>query len=182
MMDILVINGHEKYTFADGLLNQTLFENIVELLAPDNQVKTTVIRKGYITEDEQEKFKWADAVIFQVPVFWFSVPGAFKTYIDRVYAKGVFYEHSEKYGHGGLLANKKYMYSLTWNAPIDAFGESGAFFEGKSVDEVIFHLHKIQQFCGMQPLKTFSCHDVMKNPDIPLYLEQLRTHIRGIFG
>lgn len=37
---------------------------------------------------------------------------------------------SKKYGSGGLIQGKKYMLSLTWNAPLEAFTEKDQFFEG----------------------------------------------------
>nr|MDQ6119876.1 NAD(P)H-dependent oxidoreductase [Klebsiella pneumoniae subsp. pneumoniae] len=35
---------------------------------------------------EQEKLLWADTVIFQFPLWWFSMPAIMKGWIDRVYA------------------------------------------------------------------------------------------------
>lgn len=181
MKNILVINGHQKYPFAEGRLNQTLFENIVEFLSMHYEIKTTVISKGYIVEEEQEKFQWADVIIFESPVYWFSLPGSFKTYIDKVYEQGIFFEDSKTYGFGGLLKGKKYMYSLTWDAPESSFEGKDLFFEGKSLEESIFHLHKIQQFCGMEPLKTFSVFDVGTNPQILQDLDNLKQHIKEVF-
>lgn len=182
MKNILVINGHQKYPFADGRLNQTLFENIVEFLSMHHDVKTTVLHKGYLVEEEQEKFKWADVIIFQFPMFWYSVPGVFKTYIDKIYTHGLFYDAStDKYGSGGLFNNKKYMFSITLNSPEEVFGDPNSFFEGRSLDDVIFHLHKTQQYCGMQPLKTFAVYDVIKNPKILQYLDDLKKHIKEVF-
>ena len=37
---------------------------------------------------EQEKLLWADTVIFQFPLWWFSMPAIMKGWIDRVYAWG----------------------------------------------------------------------------------------------
>ena len=104
-----------------------------------------------------------------------SIPWGFKKYIDEVYMSG----HGklttgdgrssaapEKgYGRGGLLKSR-YMLVTTWNAPKGAFNDKAEFFEGKSVDGVFFNFHKCQQFCGMKKLPSFSCHDVMKNPDV----------------
>lgn len=182
MKNILVINGHQKYPFADGRLNQTIFENIVEFLSMHYDVKTTVIHKGYLVEEEQEKFQWADAIVFQSPMFWYSIPGAFKTYIDKVYSHGIFFDAAvDKYGSGGLFNGKKYMFSLTLNTPEETFGNPDSFLEGRSLDETIFHLHKTQQYCGMEPLKTFAVYDVIKNPLILQYLDNLKKHIKEVF-
>ena len=59
---------------------------------------------------EQEKLRWADAVIFQFPLWWFSMPAIMKGWFDRVYAYGFAYgvgEHSDthwgdRYGEGSM--------------------------------------------------------------------------------
>lgn len=177
-MKIFVINGHKYYPFAEGKLNKTLFDGIVETLKqPNNEIKTTIVESGYNVEDEIQKFLWADVIIFQMPVNWFSLPGLFKTYIDEVYRYGVFYGGTENYGRGGLLKGKKYMYSLTWNSPKEEFGKVGGFYDGKSVDEVLMPMHKTQEFCALSKLPTFCAFDVIKNPDVQRYKLELREHL-----
>jgi NAD(P)H dehydrogenase (quinone) len=69
---------------------------------------------------EQEKLKWADAVILQFPLWWFSMPAILKGWIERVYAFGFAYgvgEHSDsrwgnRYGEG-TLAGKRAMLMVT---------------------------------------------------------------------
>lgn len=69
---------------------------------------------------EQEKLLWADTVIFQFPLWWFSMPAIMKGWIDRVYAYGFAYgvgEHSDRhwgdrYGEG-TLAGKRAMLVVT---------------------------------------------------------------------
>jgi modulator of drug activity B len=178
-MKILVINGHFYYPYAQGRLNQTMFDEIVSVLGEKNEIKTTIVEKGYDVEEEIEKFKWADIIIFQTPVNWFSFPGGFKLYLDQIYRYGVFYGPTDEYGRGGLLKGKKYMYSLTWNSPKDTFNSTpDSFYNAKSVDEVLVAMHKLQEFCALEKIETFSIHDVVKNPNIPLYTEQLREHLR----
>lgn len=180
MKNIFVINGHQPYPSSPGHLNQALFENIVEILAPKYKVKTTIINDGYVVEEEQDKFKWANIVIFQSPVYWFSVPDAFHKYIDKVYAENLFYKADNpcEYGSSGLMNGKKYMYSLTWGAPRAAFSSSkNTFFEGKSPDDVIVALHKTQQFCGLEPIKTFSLFNINPNTQLEDHLEMLKEHL-----
>ena len=182
MKKILVINGHQPYPFAEGRLNQTMFENIVEFLSVKNEVKTSVIHKGYVVESEEEKFVWADVIIFQTPIFWYSIPGAFKTYIDRVYKHGMFFEATDTYGKGGMLKGKKYMFSLTMNTPENEFATGNKFFDGKSLDDVIVHLHKTHQYCGMESIKTFAAYDVVKHPQVLEFLEKVNKHLHENVG
>lgn len=45
MKNILIINGHQKYSSAEGNLNQTLMNKMVSFLSEKNNVKTTIIQK-----------------------------------------------------------------------------------------------------------------------------------------
>lgn len=72
------------------------------LLTPNNEVKTTIIEDGYDINQELEKFSWADIIIFQAPVNWFSIPWSFKKYLDEIYLHGIFYKGSYQYGEGYL--------------------------------------------------------------------------------
>ncbi|MEH6978573.1 flavodoxin family protein, partial [Bacillus pseudomycoides] len=47
MKNILIINGHQKYSADGGKLNQTLVDHMVSLLSEKNHVKTTIIQDGY---------------------------------------------------------------------------------------------------------------------------------------
>ncbi|QPC45593.1 NAD(P)H-dependent oxidoreductase [Mangrovibacillus cuniculi] len=184
MKNILVINGHEYYDFAKGQLNKTLFEDIVSTLSDKFEVKTTIVEEGYDVKKEQEKFQWADVVIFQTPIYWFSLPAAMKKYIDQVYAYGVFFGPAiNQYGDGGLMEGKKYMFSTTWNAPETAFNDTneGSFLQGKDIEDAIAHLHHMQRYVNMVPLKTFGAHDVVANPDIEKYRSELKKHLQDVF-
>lgn len=37
--------------------------------------------------------------------------------MDEVYEYGLFFKGADEYGTGGLLKEKEYMFSTTWNAP-----------------------------------------------------------------
>lgn len=78
---------------------------------------------GTLTPDvvaEMKKVEWADAVIFQFPFWWFSMPAILKGWFDRVYAHGYAYgvgEYTEKhwgdrYGEG-VFAGKRAMLFIT---------------------------------------------------------------------
>ena len=195
MKKVLLINAHQRYEgFAEGRLNQTLLDIAKDLLSGIGyEVKTTIVEKGYDIAEELEKYKWTDVVIVQTPVYWMSVPYIFKKYIDEVQTSGigeVFCKDdgrtrsdlSKKYGSGGLMHGKKYMISTTWNAPLEALEDPDQFFEGKGVDGVFMWLHKNYQFLGMEPLATFSCHDVLKNPDVENDFKRFKQHLDKLFN
>lgn len=176
MKNVLIINGHQKYEgFAEGKLTQTYIDNAKEFFNENKfEVKQTAIDKGYDIQEEVEKFAWADYILFQYPVYWMSVPWLTKKYIDEIFSAGVgkvTYENdgrsrkdpSLKYGSGGLMQNKKYMLSLTYNCPISEFDNKDGFFEGLSLDEANYAVHKVFQFCGAKQLETYSINDIFKS-------------------
>ena len=66
-------------------------------------------------QQEQTKLLWADCIIFQFPLWWFSVPAPLKGYIDRVFTMGF------AYGGTTALAGKKVLISTTTGAPQGAW-------------------------------------------------------------
>ncbi len=181
-MNILVINGHKYYWYSTGRLNRILFEEIVNTLSENNNVKTTIIELGYEVDKEIEKYKWADAIVYQNPINWFSVPWLLKKYFDEVFKNGIFFTRSEKYGHGGLLHDKKYMFSLTCASKESDFTNSSGFFDMRTVDDLYISEHKMHQFCGMQKIDTFCVYDVMRNPQIERNKDRLRFHLNRFFN
>jgi len=179
-MNILVINGHKYYSYSEGKLNMTMFEEIIRLVSLGNEVKTTIVEKGYDVQEEIDKFLWANLIIFQTPVNWYSAPWLFKKYIDEVYQYGVFYTGAEKYGEGGLLKGKKYMYSLTWGTPREAFDDPQGFFKGKGVDDIYIAMYKLQEFCALEKLPTFSVYGVLNNPDVEKFKTDLAAHLKEL--
>ncbi|GJM71337.1 hypothetical protein HMSSN036_35530 [Paenibacillus macerans] len=78
MNNILIINGHQFYPYSQGRLNKTLVDEMISNLSEKYNIKTTVVQEGYDIKEEQEKFKWAETIIFQTPIYWFSLPTLFK--------------------------------------------------------------------------------------------------------
>ncbi len=193
MSNIYIVNAGKDFGHSKGRLNKTLAEfALVTLTAAGHQVQMIHIDEGYESVEEVKKYLWADAVIYQQPGWWMGGPWILKKYMDDVFTAGYgsLYESdgrtrsdsSKKYGSGGLVQGKKYMISTTWNAPVEAFTDPDQFFEGVGVDGVYLPFHKANQFLGMQPLPTFICNDVIKEPNIPADIERYRAHLYSVFG
>lgn len=190
MKNIFLINGMKKFAHSNGALNNTLHNTAKEFLTEnDFNVKETIIEKGYDMDTEVEHMLWADAIIYQAPGWWMGLPWIVKKWIDDVFTHGhgqlytsdgrTRSDTSKKYGSGGLMQGKKYMLSLTWNAPLEAFEDEDQFFHGVGVDGVYLPLHKANQFIGLAPLKTFICNDVMKNPKVDEYIANYKSHLKN---
>lgn len=94
---------------------------------------------------EQEKLLWADTVILQFPLWWFTMPAILKGWVERVYAYGFAYgvgEHSDKhwgdrYGEG-TLAGKRAMLMVTtggWEPHYSPRGINGP------IEDILFPIH-----------------------------------------
>ena len=193
MSNILIINAKKQFGHSNGELNQTL-SDVAESFLRDlqHEVQVTVVDDGYDTEAEVQKYLWADAVIYQMPGWWMGEPWILKKYIDEVFTAGhgslyasdgrTRSDAGKKYGSGGLIQGKKYLLSLTWNAPLEAFTDPNQFFHGVGVDGVYLHFHKANQFLGLEALPTFICNDVIKQPDIETDIARYREHLAEIFA
>ncbi|MDG0799645.1 NAD(P)H-dependent oxidoreductase [Pectobacterium polaris] len=193
MQNILLINAGKSFAHSKGELNQTLTDVAASFLRDKgHDVRVTVVDNGYDIGQEIQNYLWADTIIYQMPGWWMDTPWILKKYIDEVFTAGhgSLYasdgrsrsDASKKYGSGGLLQGRKYMLSLTWNAPLEAFNDPEQFFHGVGVDGVYLPFHKANQFIGLSPLPTFICNDVMKEPDVPTYLANYRQHLDEHFS
>ncbi|MBZ7938693.1 NAD(P)H-dependent oxidoreductase [Campylobacter sp. W0018] len=192
MKTILLLNGAKEFGHSNGKLNFTLHNHAAKILSDLGfEILQTHIDKGYNIQEELEKFLKSDVIVYQMPAWWMGEPWIVKKYIDEVFTAGhgKLYANdgrshenpTKNYGKGGLVKDKKYMFSLTWNAPIEAFDDQNEFFEGKGVDMVYWHLHKAHEFLGMKALETFICNDVIKNPQVEKYLSNYEVHLKKVF-
>ena len=193
MKNILLLNGAKAFGASEGRLSATLQDVAFSVLSSlGYQVQQTHIDQGYVLEDEIKKFLDSDVMIYQMPGWWMGEPWIVKKYIDEVFMGlyGKLFsgdgrsrdDESKKYGSGGGDHGKKYLFSTTWNAPLESFTQKDQFFEGLGIDGVLFHLHKAHQFMGLQSLESFTCYDVIKNPQVEQYKKDYETHLRRIFA
>lgn len=190
MQNVFIINAHEEYPFSPGKLNAALVDKAkLTLIDKGYEIKITTMKDEYDVDSEIAKHQWADAIILQTPVNWMEVPWSFKRYMDYVYSAGMDgrlcagdgrtrQDPTQQYGTGGCLSGKKYMLSLTLNAPKAAFDDPNQwFFEGKGIDDLFWPMHLNFRFFAMTPLPTFTCFDVMKNPDIEADFSRFDHHL-----
>lgn len=109
---------------------------------------------------EQAKLMWADAVLFQFPLWWFSMPAIMKGWFDRVYAYGFAYgvgEHSDRrwgdrYGEG-KLAGKRAMLLVTTGGWEQHYGPRGI---NGPINDLLFPIqHGMLYYPGFDVLPPF---------------------------
>ena len=137
---------------------------------------------------EQEKLLWADAVLFQFPLWWFSLPAILKGWVERVYAYGLAYgvgEHSERrwgdrYGEGSF-AGKRAMLIVTAGGWQTHYAERGI---NGPIDDLLFPIqHGILYYPGFDVLPPFVIYraDSMDAERYAQATAALGARLRGLF-
>lgn len=123
---------------------------------------------GILTEDvkaEHEKLLWADALVLQFPLWWYTMPAILKGWVDRVYAYGLAYgvgEHSdtywgERFGEGTFKGKRAMLIVTTggWQEHYSARGVNGP------IDDLLFPInHGILYYPGYDVLPPFVAYRV----------------------
>ena len=164
-------------------------------LAPGERLKVPAASKQAFTEDmltedvraEIEKLLWADMVILQFPLWWFSMPAILKGWVERVFAYGLAYgvgEHSDlrwgdRYGEGSF-AGKRAMLIVTaggWAPHYSARGINGP------IEDLLFPInHGILYYPGFEVLPPFLLYeaDRLSDADFAGASEALRARMRNL--
>jgi NAD(P)H dehydrogenase (quinone) len=145
---------------------------------------------GTLTEDvkaEQAKLLWADTVIFQFPLWWFSMPAILKGWFERVYSLGFAYgvgEHSDtrwgdRYGEG-TMAGKRAMLVVTVGGWPEHYGPRGI---NGPIDDLLFPInHGTLYYPGFEVLPA---HVIYRTSDIDgprfeIEAERLRERMQSL--
>ncbi|XP_029353898.1 NAD(P)H dehydrogenase [quinone] 1 isoform X2 [Echeneis naucrates] len=108
--------------------------------------------EGRLSDDivaEQRKVEEAELIIFQFPMYWFSVPAIMKGWIDRVLAQGFAFSLQKMYDNG-IFKDKKAMLSFTTAATQTMFQPDGI---NGDINVTLWPLQNgTLHFCGFQVL------------------------------
>ncbi|MDP2812295.1 MAG: NAD(P)H-dependent oxidoreductase [bacterium] len=139
--------------------------------------------KGVFAEDitvEQEKIKWADFILIQTPIWWFSVPAILKGWFDRVFATGITWDFGAIYDKG-LLRGKKGMLAITTGGPSELYQPQGA--HQATIEQVLYPINRgTLYFCGMDVLPPFVAWSVFQAGDggRKKYLEEYKKRLLNL--
>ncbi|MET0404808.1 MAG: NAD(P)H-dependent oxidoreductase [Cystobacter sp.] len=101
---------------------------------------------------ELDKLLRCDVLIFQFPLWWFSVPAILKGWVDRVFAMGTVYGGGRWFGTG-VMKGKRAMLSLTTGGPAAQYTEDGLL---GSLEQLFMPIHQgIFRFTGFDVLPPF---------------------------
>lgn len=109
----------DRSNFTSTYNSEYFKQQLEELHAAANNGFATAV------ETEQQKVEWCDLMIWQFPLWWFSVPGILKGWVDRVFAMGRFYGDGRFYETGVFKGQKKAILSLTTGTDPEAYKKGG---------------------------------------------------------
>uniref|UniRef100_A0A673XC75 Ribosyldihydronicotinamide dehydrogenase [quinone] n=1 Tax=Salmo trutta TaxID=8032 RepID=A0A673XC75_SALTR len=133
-----------------------------------------------ITE-EHRKLSEAAVVVFQFPMYWFTVPAIMKGWMDRVLTLGFAYTSEKRYSQG-IFKDKKAMLSFTTGSHESMFSANGI---NGDMNVTLWPLQNgILHYCGFQVLAP---QIFWPPPHIPSesrcsMLEAWRTRLEGLLG
>jgi len=174
MTKVFIINGGQEFDESRGLFNKTLTDWTANFLKESGfEIRVTNASDDVDTQQEVEKFTWADVIVWHTPIWWFQLPYKLKQYIDLVFqnGRGTIFKSDGRtrtnpeinYGTGGLMQGKKYMVTSSWNAPKGAFTIKNELMGQTSVDDgVLFGFHITMKFVGLSKLDGFHFYDIVK--------------------
>jgi NAD(P)H dehydrogenase (quinone) len=145
---------------------------------------------GMLSDDvkaEIEKLLWADMLILQFPLWWFTMPAILKGWVDRVFAYGFAYgvgEHTDthwgdRYGEG-TLAGKRAMVITTAGGWEPHYGPRGI---NGPIDDLLFPIqHGILFYPGYTVLPPFTVYqaDRVDTETFAAIAERLRERMRTL--
>ena len=125
---------------------------------------------------EMDKLVWADMVIFQFPLWWFSLPAILKGWVDRVFAMGFAYGLQQSY-ESGVFRGKRSMLAFTTGGPARVYQPGG---RNGGMDELILHIQRgMLYFVGMEVLPPFIAYGASRctPEERAAYLEAYRQRL-----
>ncbi|CAM3718702.1 NAD(P)H dehydrogenase [quinone] 1 [Pseudomonas reidholzensis] len=171
--DLYAMNFNPVAT-ADDFHQRANSEHLIYALEQRNGYNTGTLAAD-ITQ-ELEKLKWADLIILNFPIYWFSMPAILKGWIDRVFISGFCYGGVRIYDRGGLKG-KKAMLAFSLGGQDHMFGPEAIHGE---LDTLLRPIQRgVLGYVGLSVLPPFVAFHV---PYISVearrdYLEQYRQHL-----
>lgn len=116
MKSVLIVSGHPN--LAQSNANKAIIDELKHLLPNAEVSNLGALYPDFkiAVEAEQKKLLNADVIVWQAPVYWYSVPAILKKWIDDVFTYGFAYG-----GTGDKLKGKKLILSFTAGAGVEDY-------------------------------------------------------------
>ena len=142
-MKTLFVLSHP--TFNESFANQIIWHGLHELM-PAAEFAHLDAAYPHLPIDvakEQARLAAADVIVMQFPMFWYSVPGLMKRWIDDVFVHG--FAHGSQ---GNKLHGKKLILSFTTGGAAELY-ERDNYME-HTMEEFLYPLRRWAKQCGME--------------------------------
>jgi glutathione-regulated potassium-efflux system ancillary protein KefG len=170
-MKTLVVLAHPS-------LNEKSLANriIVERIRPLAGVTVKDLYKEcpsftFDVEAEQGALLAAGSIVFQFPLYWYSVPGMLKEWLDQVFTYGFAYGST-----GDKLKGKQFLVSTTVGGPEDAYREGG--YNNYTIDELLKPLRQTANLSGMRYQTPIVSHNMIYIPGVYNKKEEVEQRAR----
>ncbi|QSY97848.1 NAD(P)H-dependent oxidoreductase (plasmid) [Rhizobium bangladeshense] len=128
--------------------------------------------------EEIVKLEDADLVVFQFPIWWFSMPAILKGWLDRVFVYGLF-TSKERYD-AGHFRGKRAVVSVTAGGPESTFDHNG---RNGDLDLILWPLHFTLHYMGytvLPPFAAFGIAAAIRYDDGSADAQRLETYKAGL--
>ncbi len=100
---------------------------------------------------EMKPLEDVDILIFNFPLWWFSVPAILKGWIDRVLAYGFAYGGSYGMGPNGRFKGKKAFLNVTTGSPESLYQKNSGHY--RTIDDILLNINKgVLELVGFEVL------------------------------
>lgn len=96
---------------------------------------------------EQQALLNSETIIFQFPLFWYSIPALLKHWIDTVFLYGF------AFGSDAKLAEKKMIVSFTIGSPNKDY-------PAEVIQKITFPFQGLASYCKMEYIGALFCNDI----------------------
>ena len=179
MNKVVVISGHpdleKSYTnkvILDELATQVDSIDVrrLDTMYPDYQIDV---------EAEQKALLDADAIVFQFPYYWYSVPALLKKWIDDVFAFNFAFGPE-----GDKLKGKQFILSITVGGPEESYGPLG--YNHFTIEQTLHPLQQLAYLAQMNYQKPVYTHGMVYIPGVynkqEAVEERARHHVQRLIG
>ena len=145
MKNVLIVSGHTDLK-NDSVANKTIINELKRLLPEAEYDILSDLYPDYRfdVKAEQNKLIKADIIVWQFPVFWYSMPSLLRKWIEDVIVHGFAYGST-----GTALKGKRLIASFTIGAPAEIYTKDG--FVGYTIEDILgSQLRPTANLCGMQ--------------------------------
>jgi NAD(P)H dehydrogenase (quinone) len=134
-----------------------------------------------LLQQEMDKLLKADFILFQFPLWWFSMPAILKGWVDRVFAMGFAYSDTERFDTG-IFRGKRAMLAVTTGGLPRRYSPEGAY---GNFDAIVRHIEfGMLHFVGMDVLPPFVAYGAarVQTEQREAYLAAFRERLLALDG